>query len=125
MLRALSGIRILYGASVKDIHLEDARCIRWTSRPTDAANGFRRKALIVASGGLEANHEWLEQRWGAGARNFVVRGTPDNDGELLLKLLEAGAAPAGSDLFHCIAVDARSPNSTAGSSRVSIPFRSA
>ena len=81
-------------------------------------------AVIVASGGLEANQAWLERNWGAGARNFAVRGTPDNDGSLLLALLELGAAPTGSNLFHSVAVDARSPRHDGGIvTRVdSIPF---
>lgn len=60
------------------------------------------RAVVVASGGLEGNHAWLAGGWGAGAANFIVRGTPDNDGTLLLGVLDLGAVPVGSDLFHCI-----------------------
>lgn len=82
------------------------------------------RAVVAAAGGIEANRAWLEQTWGAGARQFIVRGTPDNDGTMLLALLELGARTAGSDLFHCIAVDARAPRFDGGIvTRVdSIPF---
>jgi tricarballylate dehydrogenase len=82
------------------------------------------RSVVVAAGGIEANRPWLEKTWGPGARNFVVRGTPDNDGTMLLALLERGAAAAGSDLFHCIAVDARAPQFDGGIvTRVdSVPF---
>ena len=117
-------IRILYGASVREIELEGARCVSVDVEADGRRDRLLTRALVVASGGLEANYDWLEQKWGTGARNFVVRGTPDNDGELLLKLLEAGAAQVGSDLFHCIAVDARAPKFDGGIvTRVdSVPF---
>ena len=117
------GIDVRYEANVVSIEQSEGECtvsFDYEGRREFASAG----AVVVAAGGLEANLEWLQQKWGEGARNFIVRGTPDNDGTLLLHLLERGAATAGSDLFHCIAVDARAPRTDGGIvTRVdSIPF---
>ncbi len=44
---------------------------------------------MVATGGYEANLEWLKRHWGEAADNFIVRGTPYNDGLMLAALLAA------------------------------------
>jgi tricarballylate dehydrogenase len=122
---AARGVEIRYSASVVGVALEGDTCTAVSIRHADGvADEVLTDALVVASGGLEANGTWLEEKWGDGARNFAVRGTPDNDGSLLLALLEFGAAPTGSNLFHSVAVDARSPRHDGGIvTRVdSIPF---
>jgi tricarballylate dehydrogenase len=108
------GIDIAYGTSVAGLEMSNGRCTAVRLDGEGARETLETRALVVASGGLEANHEWLGQSWGPGAENFIVRGTPDNDGTLLLSLLELGAEPAGSHLFHCIAVDARAPRFDGG-----------
>jgi tricarballylate dehydrogenase len=73
------------------------------------------RAVVVATGGFEANLAWLKRLWGAAADNFIVRGTPYNDGTLLAKLLEKGASPIGDPKgFHAVAVDARAPKFDGG-----------
>jgi tricarballylate dehydrogenase len=120
-----TGVDVRYSSSVVGLALSGDAC---TAVRVESGGGatadVSTDALVVASGGLEANHAWLEERWGEGARNFAVRGTPDNDGSLLLALLELHAAPTGSHLFHSVAVDARSPRHDGGIvTRVdSIPF---
>jgi tricarballylate dehydrogenase len=90
--------------------------------------GIRRvtaKAVIAASGGFEANIDWLSRYWGDAARNYHVRGPRYNDGTVLDLLLRGGAAPAGEERgFHAVAVDARSPKFDGGiATRLdSIPF---
>jgi tricarballylate dehydrogenase len=72
-------------------------------------------AVVVASGGYEANREWLREGWGAAADVLVVRGTPYNDGTMLRHVLDAGARPVGDPAgAHAIAVDARAPLYDAG-----------
>jgi tricarballylate dehydrogenase len=118
-------VEVRYDASVVDLELsDDGTC---TAARIESGGGREvapTRAVIVASGGLEANRAWLSKAWGTGAGNFIIRGTPDNDGDLLLHMLDRGAAAAGSELFHCIAVDARSPRFDGGIvTRVdSIPF---
>jgi len=83
------------------------------------------RAVVVASGGYEANLDWLAEHWGEGVRNYRVRGSRWNDGRLLRHLLDAGALPRGNPRgFHAIAVDARSPRFDGGIvTRVdSVPF---
>ena len=53
--------------------------------------------MICASGGFEANLEWLGRYWGDAAKNYIIRGTPYNDGHVLAKLYEANAASAGQE----------------------------
>lgn len=83
------------------------------------------RAVVVASGGFEANLEWLRRYWGDAVDNYRIRGTAYNDGHVLAGLLEAGALARGNERgFHAIAVDARAPRFDGGIvTRVdSIPF---
>src|SRR5207244_11030960 len=69
----------------------------------------------VASGGFEANLDWLEEAWGAAARNFIVRGTPYNKGTVLKLLLNQGVEPVGDPRqCHAVAIDARAPKFDGG-----------
>jgi tricarballylate dehydrogenase len=80
---------------------------------------------VAASGGFEANFEWLREVHGDRVDNYVVRGSAHNDGSLLRHLLELGAEMRGNPRgHHAIAVDARSPKFEGGIvTRVdSIPF---
>src|SRR4029077_15499104 len=82
-------------------------------------------AVVVASGGFEANKTWLSRYWGDATKNFVIRGTRFNDGKVLASLLEQGAMERGNARsFHAVACDARSPLYDGGIvTRVdSIPF---
>lgn len=73
------------------------------------------KAVVVASGGFEANLEWMGQYWGEDVHNFAIRGTPYNRGGPLQVLLEKGAKPVGNPReFHAVAVDARGPQFDGG-----------
>ncbi len=75
----------------------------------------RARAAVVASGGFEANLEWLREAWGEAARNFIVRGTPYNKGTVLRMMLDAGAQPIGDPReCHAVAVDGRAPRFDGG-----------
>jgi len=75
----------------------------------------RARAAVVATGGFEANLEWLKDAWGDAADRFIVRGTPYNTGTPLRLLLDAGAVPVGDPRgCHAIAVDARAPRFDGG-----------
>lgn len=72
-------------------------------------------SVILAAGGFEANLDWLRQYWGDAVDNYVVRGTPHNDGTVLAHLLTLGAASvADPKAFHAVAVDARAPKYDGG-----------
>jgi tricarballylate dehydrogenase len=120
---AALGVDVCYDATVLDVE-QTERCCTLRFESGGRQEVAEARSVVVAAGGIEANTAWLEETWGPGGRNFIVRGTPDNDGTMLLAMLERGAASAGSDLFHCIAVDGRAPKFDGGIvTRVdSVPF---
>lgn len=105
------GIEVRYETTVTELEIADGRCHSVVVRgPDGGLTSIVTGALVVAAGGFEANIGWLEEYWGERARNFLVRGTPYNDGLLLRRLLDAGATPVGDPRgAHAIAVDARGP----------------
>lgn len=73
------------------------------------------QAVIVASGGFQADTEWLARAWGPAARNFLIRGTPYNRGVVLKNLLDQGAASVGDPTqCHAVAIDGRAPKFDGG-----------
>lgn len=122
---ARAGITVRYQASVEDLEWSGGTC---TALVADTPAGRRRvaaKAVVAASGGFEANIDWLARYWGEAARNYLIRGPRYNDGTVLDLLLRAGAARMGEERgFHAVAVDARSPRYDGGiATRLdSIPF---
>ena len=116
------GVEIRYDESVTALALDGDRC---TGVSLAAGAEARAGAVVVASGGFEANLEWLREYWGDRIDNYAVRGSAYNDGSLLRHLLELGAVARGNVRgHHAIAVDARSPKFDGGIvTRVdSIPF---
>ena len=109
------GIDVLYGADVVDLHLDGARFESAEVQTGEGARTIRARAAVIASGGFEANLEWLREVWGEVADNFIVRGTPYNTGLPLRRMLDAGAQPVGEAReCHAIAVDARAPKFDGG-----------
>jgi tricarballylate dehydrogenase len=115
------GITVRYGACVEDLLMDGDRC-------TGVVTGdgiLRAAAVVCASGGFEANIDWLREYWGDAADNYLIRGSRDNDGRVLAALYSRGAARAGEERgFHSVAIDARSPRFDGGiATRLdSIPF---
>jgi len=119
------GVRVHYDCEVTGLDIENGefRAARLRHRGFDTA--IRARGLVVASGGFQANLDWLEEAWGKAARNFTVRGTRYAQGTLLRGLLDHGMARVSeADQCHAIALDARAPKFDAGIvSRVdSVPF---
>jgi tricarballylate dehydrogenase len=109
------GIRVLYNAEVTDLEISGGRFKRGRIRLNGGSQDFRAKALVVASGGFEANLDWLQEAWGEAARNFIVRGTPYNKGTVLKMLLNAGAQAVGDPKqCHAVAIDGRAPKYDGG-----------
>src|SRR6202521_1837423 len=112
---ARMGIDVRYNALVEDLVIE--RNASDAGRLTKENGGelIRARAVVVAAGGYEANIEWLKRHWGDAADNFIIRGTPYNDGTLLAALMKHGAKSIGDPKgFHAIAVDARAPKFDGG-----------
>jgi tricarballylate dehydrogenase len=73
------------------------------------------KAFVAACGGFESNFEWLERGWGPPARNFLIRGTANNKGVVLDRLIKAGVEQIGDPTqCHAVAIDARAPKYDGG-----------
>jgi tricarballylate dehydrogenase len=109
------GIEVRYEAGVAELEVSGNRFEAAVVDVPGRRHLQPARALVVASGGMESNLEWLERVWGEAARNFIVRGTSFNDGRLLQHLLEQGAVAVGSErALHAIAVDARSPKFDGG-----------
>ena len=47
-------------------------------------------AAVLASGGFQADIDWLARAWGPAARNFLIRGTPYNRGVVLQRHARPG-----------------------------------
>ena len=109
------GIRVLYDAEVTGLDLFRGRFEGGTVEVQGKLKDFRAKAIVVASGGFEANLEWLKEVWGPAAENFIVRGTPYNRGTVLRMLLDAGAESVGDPAqCHAVAIDGRAPRFDGG-----------
>ncbi|GGL09437.1 FAD-dependent tricarballylate dehydrogenase TcuA [Mangrovihabitans endophyticus] len=119
------GITVAYDSSVEQLRFDGPRCTGLLIRSTGGERWVRAGAVVAASGGFEANIDWLRRYWGDAALNYHVRGPVYNDGTVLARLFAAGAARAGEERgFHAVAVDARSPRFDGGiATRLdSIPF---
>jgi tricarballylate dehydrogenase len=104
------GVEVRYDSLVVELRLADGRCDAVVVESAGERTAVPARAVVVASGGYEANLDWLAEHWGEGARGYRVRGSRWNDGRLLRHLLDAGALPRGNPRgFHAIAVDGRSP----------------
>jgi tricarballylate dehydrogenase len=109
------GIRVLYDAEVVALDLRDGMFHQAAVQIGSRIESVRAKAVVVASGGFEANLEWLRQAWGEAAANFIVRGTPYNKGTILRMLLDARAQPIGDPReCHAVAIDGRAPKFDGG-----------
>ena len=107
------GVEIAYETEVSELKMSDGGFL------SACCNGGRReiqaKALVVASGGFEANIPWLKEYWGDAADNFIIRGTKHNQGRMLKELLDHGAKPVGDPRgCHAVALDARAPKFDGG-----------
>jgi tricarballylate dehydrogenase len=108
----LAGVTVAYESTVTDLVFDGPLC---TDAVVDGEHRLRAKAFVCASGGFEANIDWLRRIWGDAALNYHIRGPRTNDGAVLARLLDAGALPAGQERgFHAVAVDARSPKFDGG-----------
>jgi tricarballylate dehydrogenase len=109
------GVDVLYDTEVEQLDLDDG----FVRKLTVTSKGFplevRAKAVVVSSGGFQANIEWLKQGWGSAAENFLIRGTPYATGRVLKNLLGQGVASVGDPTqCHAVAIDGRSPKFDGG-----------
>ena len=109
------GIDTFYDADVVDLRIAKGRFESVDVQIGGRRHTIRAASAVIASGGFEANLEWLREAWGEVAENFIIRGTPYNTGVPLKRMLEAGAQQIGDPReCHAIAVDARAPKFDGG-----------
>ena len=108
-------VDVLYDAKVLDLEIHQGTFESASLLIGNEPHKVRAKSVVVASGGFQANLDWLKVYWGAAADNFIIRGTPYNEGRVLSVLLDKGAKPVGdSRQCHAVAVDARAPKFDGG-----------
>jgi tricarballylate dehydrogenase len=123
------GVDVIYDAEVTGLEIEAKSGGGHFTAARLRHRGFETRvparAFVAAAGGFQANLDWMEEAWGPGARNFLIRGTPYARGDVLRMLLEAGfESVAEADQCHAIALDARGPKFDGGiATRLdSVPF---
>ena len=109
------GVKILYNAEVTDVDVADGLFRSATVNHKGTVIQVRARCMIAASGGFQADLEWLKRSWGEAADNFIVRGSPYDKGVVLRVLCEKGAGTVGDpSQCHCVAIDARAPKYDGG-----------
>jgi tricarballylate dehydrogenase len=109
------GVDVCYEAEVCDIVPGEGCAMSVAFEVGGMTQTVQAGAMVVASGGFEANIEWLAENWGEAAQNFAIRGTAYNRGRPMATLIDRGAKAIGSPReFHSIAVDARGPRFDGG-----------
>ena len=109
------GVSVIYDSEVTSVSISNNRAhsIEVTTATDTTSYGI--KHLIAASGGFQSNEEWMREAWGEKADNFLIRGTPYNQGTLLKTLINAGAKTVGDPTqCHAVAIDARAPKYDSG-----------
>ncbi|MEO1550650.1 MAG: FAD-dependent tricarballylate dehydrogenase TcuA [Pseudomonadota bacterium] len=108
-------IEVRYEAKVTHLEMEDERVVRVDYTDQGQTRSLCPKAVVVAAGGFQADLDWLVRAWGPAARNFLIRGTPYNRGEVLADLLDQGIAQVGDPTqCHAVAIDGRAPKYDGG-----------
>jgi tricarballylate dehydrogenase len=109
------GVSVFYDTEVRSLCFANGMIREISAAPNGASSSLRPKAVVVSSGGFQANIEWLREYWGDAAGNFIIRGTPYAQGGVLRNLLAQGAASVGDPTqCHAVAVDARAPKFDGG-----------
>jgi len=109
------GVEILYDTEVDDLEIKDDLFVSALVKSEGCTRKIEAKAVVLASGGFQANLEWLQESWGDAAKNFIVRGSPYDKGRMLRVLLDNGAKQIGDPRqCHAVAIDARAPKFDGG-----------
>lgn len=105
------GITIHYETRAAELRRDDEGAVvgvraRRRGRMVD----FQANAVVLASGGFEANAEWRTRYLGSGWDIAKVRGSRFNTGDGIRMALEIGASPAGNwSGCHAVAWDRNAP----------------
>jgi tricarballylate dehydrogenase len=107
----VAGIDVRYAhAAHRLIQDERGRVIGVQVRTPDGLRDFHARAVVIASGGFEANPEWRTRYLGRDWDLAKVRGTRHNTGEGIRMALDIGAQAYGHwSSCHAVAWDAGAP----------------
>ena len=110
------GVTIVYEAQVRHVHREGQAITHLDVEIAEAPPvTIRARPFVLASGGFQADLDWLARAWGPSARNFLIRGTPYNRGVVLKDMLDQGADSVGDPTqCHAVAIDGRAPKYDGG-----------
>jgi tricarballylate dehydrogenase len=108
------GVAISYDSEVVALRFGDD-CCEADSRRDGRRESVVAKAIVVCTGGHQADRNRLRDDFGDVADGLVNRGSPYVNGSILRLLLDAGARPVGDPAqCHLVAVDARGPDCDGG-----------
>lgn len=109
------GVDVCYEANVTHLELDDGKVVHVDYDYQGTTHRILPKAVIVASGGFQADRDWLARAWGPAAKNFLIRGTPYNRGSVLADLLNQKIEQVGDPTqCHAVAIDGRAPQYDGG-----------
>jgi tricarballylate dehydrogenase len=91
-----AGIEIRYETRATDLLYDGARVLGVKAKHGDHLLDIKGDAVILASGGFQANPEWRTRYLGPGWDLAKVRGTRFNSGDGIRMALEIGASPCGN-----------------------------
>lgn len=109
------GVEVAYEAQVTHLEVEDGTVV-WVDYTRNGESvRVMPKSVVVASGGFQADTDWLTRVWGPAAKNFLIRGTPYNRGVVLADLLDQQVEQVGDPTqCHAVAIDGRAPKFDGG-----------
>jgi tricarballylate dehydrogenase len=106
------GVEIAYDSEVQELRMDGPTVREAIVSRQGFPETVRAKVFVAASGGFQANIQWLREYWGEAADNFRIRGT---QGRVLKNLLNQGVASVGDPTqCHAVAIDARAPKFDGG-----------
>ncbi|WP_417525767.1 FAD-dependent tricarballylate dehydrogenase TcuA [Marinovum sp.] len=109
------GVQVEYEAAVTHLELDGDRIVHVDYTQNSESHRIMPKSVVVASGGFQADTDWLARAWGPAAKNFLIRGTPYNRGVVLADLLDQGVEQVGDPTqCHAVAIDGRAPKFDGG-----------
>ncbi len=109
------GIKVFYNTEVQELDIEDGVFLSAKVVNRGFAYEIKADAVVVASGGFQANIDWMKEVWGDPAENFIIRGTPYNRGRILKDLVAKSVKTVGDPTqCHAVAIDARAPKFDGG-----------
>lgn len=109
------GVEIHYDAHVDHLDRGGNKIDRVHATLNGQSHVFAPRAVVAASGGFQADLDWLARAWGPAAKNFLIRGTPYNRGVVLKDLLDQDIDSVGDPTqCHAVAIDGRAPKYDGG-----------